>query len=173
MRNTRVWITIGCCLLAIAVAAWAQANRKPGLWEMTSAMTWQQSPMPAGMTMPPGANSPFGGGAHTAQVCLTQTMIDKYGAPMPQSRNGQCQISNVALKANSMTADWICTGMMAGKGTLESNWSDPDHAIGKVHFIGTMQMGPNPTPVEYTIVSTSVYKSPDCGSVKPAPMPDK
>jgi hypothetical protein len=140
---------------------------------MTSTMTWQQSPMPAGMTMPPGANSPFGGGAHTAQVCLTQTMIDKYGAPMPQSRNGQCQISNVALKANSMTADWICTGMMAGKGTLESNWSDPDHAIGKVHFIGTMQMGPNPTPVEYTIVSTSVYKGPDCGSVKPAPMPDK
>ena len=35
--------------------------------------------MPDGMTMP-------GGGPHTTQVCLTQAMIDKYGAPMPQSR---------------------------------------------------------------------------------------
>ena len=134
-------------------------------------MTWQQSPMPPGMTLPPGANTPFGGGPHTTQVCLTQAMINKYGAPMPQSRNSECQISNVVLKANSMTADWVCSGRMAGKGTLESSWADPDHAIGKVHFAGVMQMGPNSTPVEYTIESSSVYKGPDCGSVKPLPMP--
>ena len=173
MRKTRVWITIGCCLFAIAVAVWAQANRKPGLWEMTSTMTWQQSPMPAGMTMPSGSNSPFGGGAHSTQVCLTQASIDKYGGPMPQSRNNQCQIANVQKKANAVTADWICSGPMAGKGTLESSWTDSDHATSKVHFTGSMQMGPNATPVEYTIVSNSVYKGPDCGSVKPAPMPDK
>ena len=68
MRKTRVWITMGCCLFALAVFAWAQSNRKPGLWEMTTNMTWQQSPMPPGMTMPPGAHSPFGGGPITAQV---------------------------------------------------------------------------------------------------------
>jgi hypothetical protein len=28
-------------------------------------------------------------------------------------------------------------------------------------------MGSNSTPVEYTIESSSVYKGPDCGSVKP------
>jgi len=71
------------------------------------------------------------------------------------------------LKTTSMTADWICTGRMAGKGTLESSWSDPDHAVGKVHFIGNMQMGANSRPIEYTIESSSVYKGPDCGSVKP------
>jgi hypothetical protein len=139
---------------------------------MTSTMTWQQSPMPQGMTMPAGANSPFGGGPHTSQVCLTQAMIDKYGAPMPQSRNNQCQISNVALKTTGMTADWICTGMMAGKGTIASDWSVHDHATGKVHFTGTMLMGPNSRPVEYTIESTSVYKGPDCGSVKPMTIPN-
>jgi len=172
MYKTRVWIALGCCLCVLAGFAWAQSTRKPGLWEMTSNMTWQQSPMPAGMNMPPGANSPFGGGPHTTQVCLTQAMIDKYGAPMPQSRNNECQISNVVMKPNSMTADWVCTGRMAGKGTLESSWTDPDHAKGKVHFVGTMQMGPNSKTVEYTIETSSDYKGADCGSVKPLPMPN-
>jgi hypothetical protein len=171
MRKTRVWITMGCCLLTMALFAGAQANGKPGLWEMTSTMTWQKSPMPAGMNMPPGMSSPFGASTHTMQVCLTQAMIDKYGSPMPQSRNNQCQVSNVQMKANSMTGDWICTGQMAGKGTVESSWTDSDHSTTKVHFAGNMQMGPNATPVEYTIESTSVYKGPDCGSVKPAQMP--
>jgi hypothetical protein len=167
MRNTRLCITSVCCLFAVAIFAWAQSTRKPGLWEMTSNMTWQQSPMPPGMTMPAGANNPFASGPRTTQVCLTQAIIDKYGAPMPQSRNGDCQILNVALKPNGMSADWVCTGRMAGKGTLESSWSVPDHAVGKVHFVGAMQMGPNSTPIEYTIESSSVYKGPDCGSVQP------
>jgi hypothetical protein len=171
MRKTRVWITMSCCLFALAVFAWAQAVRKPGLWEMTTNMTWQQTPMPPGMTMPPGANSPFAPVTRTTQVCLTQAMIDKYGAPMPQSRNGECQISNVVLHPASMTADWICGGRMAGKGTLESSWTDPNHAKGKVHFVGAMQMGPNTRTIEYTIESSSIYKSPDCGSVQPQPMP--
>jgi hypothetical protein len=168
MRKTRVWIALSCCLLALAAFAWAQSSRKPGLWEMTSTMTWQQSPMPAGMQAPP--NSPFAGGPRTTQVCLTQAMIDKFGAPMPQSRSG-CQISNVALKANSMSADWICNGMMVGKGSIESSWADPDHAKGKVHFAGNIQMGQNSMPVEYTIESSSIYKGPDCGSVQPVQMP--
>jgi Protein of unknown function (DUF3617) len=167
MRKTQIPITIGCCLFAIAFFAWAQAHRKPGLWEMTSTMTYQQSPFPPGM---PASAIAAMGGPHTVQVCLTQAMIDKYGAPMPQS-HGDCQIANVVLKATSMTADWICNGRMSGKGTLESSWAIPDHAVGKVHFVGTMQAGPNPMPVEYTINSSSVYKGPDCGSVQPPPMP--
>jgi hypothetical protein len=168
MRKTRVWITLSCCLFALAILAWAQSTRKPGLWEMTSNMTWQQSPMPAGM--PANPNSPFGGGPHTSDICLTQAMIDKYGAPVPQS-HGDCQISNVVLKATSMSADWICSGRMAGKGTFESSWAEPDHAKGRVHFVGVLQMGPNSKRVEYTIESASVYKGPDCGSVQPMPMP--
>ncbi len=163
MRKTLVWITLCFCLFAVAIAASAQANRKPGLWEMTTTMTWQQSPMPGGMTMP-------GSGPHTTQVCLTQAMIDRYGAPMPQTNN-DCKISNVALHATSMTADMVCTGRMNVRATLESSWAEGSVAHGKVHFVGTMQMGPNSMPVEYTVVSTSVYKGPDCGSVAPMPMP--
>jgi hypothetical protein len=168
MRKSRVWITLSCCMIALAVLTWAQATRKPGLWEMTSTTTWQQSPMPAGMQAPPG--SPFGGGPQTRQVCLTQAQIDKYGAPMPQSRGG-CQVSNVSMRPNGMSADWICSGRMTGKGSLESSWNDPDHAKGRVHFVGNMQMGQNSTPIEFTVESSSVYKGADCGTVQPTPMP--
>jgi hypothetical protein len=164
MHKNRVLIATGCCLFVLTVFAWAQAVRKPGLWEMTTTTSWQQSSMPGGMTMP-------GGGPHTTLVCLTQEMINKYGAPMPQSPN--CKISNVVLKTTSMTADWICSGRMAGKGTLESSWADPNHAIGKVHFVGVMQTRQNSMPVEYTINSSSIFKGADCGSVAPMPMPQE
>ncbi|MGA2650540.1 MAG: DUF3617 domain-containing protein [Terracidiphilus sp.] len=169
MRSTRTLITLGCCLLALALSAAAQSTRKPGLWETTSSMTWQQSPMPPGMQAPPG--SPFGGGPHTTQVCLTQEMIDKYGAPVPGSSRGSCQITNVSLKLTGMSATLVCSGQMSGTGTVESSWTIPDHAKGKVHFTGTLAMGQNTRPVEWTSESESVYKGPDCGSVKPVVIP--
>ncbi|MGA2216690.1 MAG: DUF3617 domain-containing protein [Terracidiphilus sp.] len=169
MPSNRTLITVGCCLLALAVSASAQTNRKPGLWETTTTMTWQQSPLPPGMQAPPG--SPFGGAPHTTQVCVTQAMIDKYGAPVPGSSRGNCQITNVSLKLTGMTATMVCSGQFSGSGTVESNWTMPDHAKGKVHFTGTMTMGPNTRPIEWTSESESVYKGPDCGSVQPLPMP--
>jgi hypothetical protein len=169
MRTTRFCMILCTMLVALAAFAWAQ-GRKPGLWEITTIMTWQQSPFPAGTTPPGGANSPFGGGPHTTQVCLTQAIIDKYGAPMPQTR-GDCQITNVQKGEHSMTADMVCSGRMSGKASIESSWEDPEHAKGKVHFTGSMQAGPNPKTIEWTTESTSVYKGADCGDVKPVPIP--
>ena len=115
MHKTRVLIIMGCCVFVMAIFAWAHAVRKPGLWEMTTTMTWQKSPMPPGMTMPPGMKSPFSGTTTTTQVCLTQELINKYGAPVPQS-NQDCKIINVVMHATSMTADMVCSGNMNGKG---------------------------------------------------------
>jgi hypothetical protein len=168
VRNRALAVSAG--IFALGLFVWAQDTRKPGLWEITTTTTWQQTPFPAGMQMPPQAAAAFGGAPHTTQYCLSQEMIDKFGAPLPQSR-GSCQVANLQKTSNSMTADWICTGNMSGKGSLESSWSDNGTAKGKVHFVGSMQMGPNPTPIEWTAVSTSVYKGSDCGSVKPPPMP--
>jgi|SRR5271157_4505185 len=168
MRKTRVWITLGCCLFAVAAFAQAQTTRKPGLWEMTTSMTFQQSPMPPGMQAP--AGSPFAGGPHTMQVCLTQAMIDKYGGPMSQPR-GDCQVTDVVMKPDGMTANLVCTGRTNGTGTVETSWTEPDHTRSKVHFTGTLQMGPNSRPIEWTSESVSVYKGPDCGSVQPVQIP--
>ncbi|HWG21836.1 MAG TPA: DUF3617 family protein [Terracidiphilus sp.] len=169
MRATRFWTGLGC-VAASAVLLMAQADRKPGLYEMTSNMTWQQSPFPAGMQMPPGAHNPFGGGPHTSQVCLTQELIDRYGGPVPQSR-GDCQVKNMVKNTTGMTADYVCTGSMSGTGRLEANWTGSGQSHSKVHFTGTMQMGQRSTPVEWTMESTSNYKGSDCGSVKPMPLP--
>jgi len=164
MHKNRILITTGCCLFVLAIFAWAQTVRKPGLWEMTTNMTWQQSPMPQGMTMP-------GSGQHTTLVCLTQAMIDKYGIPIGAGQG--CKIINVVLHATSMTGEMVCTGRMTGKATLQSSWSDPNIAKGSSHFVGTMQMGQRSGPVEYTTQTTSVFKSSDCGSVAPMPMPQE
>ena len=114
-----------------------------------------------------------GSGTHTTQVCVTQQQIDKYGAIIPQTR-GNCTVSNVVKKDNGMTADLVCTGAMSGKGAIEeSTSSDGEHAKGKMHFSGSVQMGQNSKPVEWTTESSSVFKGADCGNVKPMVIPDK
>ena len=150
----------------MAITAQAQ-TRKAGLWDVTSTMTWQQSPFPSG-----GPGSPVGNGPHTNTLCITQEQIDKFGSPLPPPR-GDCQVSNVAKTANGMTADMICTGRMSGKGTLVASWTDGDHTISKLHFSGTLLAGQSPKPVEWTVDSASVFKSTDCGDVKPLGAPAK
>jgi hypothetical protein len=162
MRKNRTWITLGGCFFAMVVFVCAQ-NRKPGLWELTTTQTWQQSPSAAAMP----------GGTHTTLVCLTQQQIDKYGAIVPQTHGRSCEVTNIVKKGDGMTADMVCTGTMSGKGTLESHLIDNDHAKGKVHFVGSIQAGPKAMPVEWTIQSSSVFKSADCGDVKPIVTPDK
>ena len=170
MQVRKKALTVGAGVVLLTIFAVAQDARKPGLWEITTSTTWQQSPFPAGMQLPPQAAAMFNGAPHTIQYCLTQAMIDKYGAALPQSR-GSCVVANLQKSANGMSADWICTGAMSGKGTLESHFSGDGTATGKMHFVGAMQMGPNSTPIEFTSASTSVYKGADCGSVQPPPMP--
>jgi Protein of unknown function (DUF3617) len=170
MRKTSLCIAVSCCACFVAGFAYAQVHRKAGLWEITSKMTWQKSPFPENMPGMPNMAAAMGG-PHTAQVCITQDMIDKYGAPMPPSRNNECKAENMKMSDHGMTADWVCNGSMKGKGTVESSWTDENHSTSKVHFAGTMQMGPQPKDVEWTSDSTSVYKGADCGNVKPVPMP--
>lgn len=162
MPKPRFVIMIAICLLTTAIYVWAE-TRKAGLWETTTTMTWQQSPLPGGIS-PPGGGEP-----HTAQVCVTQQQLDKYGAIVPQVPG--CQITNVVVKAHGMTADMVCTERMTGKGTLESSWSDDSHATGSIHFAGSIQLGTDTKPIEWTIHSSSIFKSADCGSVKPATPP--
>jgi hypothetical protein len=166
MRKSALWAPVGCCLVAAAAILFAQSSQKPGLYEVTTTMTWQQSPFPQGMQMPAGANSPFGGGPHTSQVCVTQEMIDKYGGPAPQTR-GDCQVKNENRTATGMTGDYACTGQMEGAGKLEATWSEAGQGHTHLHFTGTMHMGPRTTPIEWTMESTATFKGADCGSVKP------
>jgi len=169
MRRNRVLITVGCCLLAVTVAALAQTARKPGLWETTAVMTMQQSPFPPGMDMSQMPNSPFSGKPMITKACLTQVQIDKFGTAMPHEAAG-CKTTNISNKPTGMTVEMVCSGQMNGTMHFESSFPDGIHAKGTMHFKGAMQTGANPTPFEFTVNSTSVYKGADCGSVKPLPL---
>jgi Protein of unknown function (DUF3617) len=155
-------LVLACCICAGATIAEA-GTRKAGLWEVSTTLTWQKPP-----TVPGADGDRLKGTTHTSQVCLTQEMIDKYGALLPRSR-GQCTIENKVVEPGSITADYVCTGMMRGKGALRSTWSDPEHSAGEVHFVGTLQDGPVAQPVEWTTKSTSVFKSADCSAARPSP----
>jgi hypothetical protein len=163
MRGMRVRTVVVFCFLAMAACAGAQ-TRKAGLWDMTTTTTWQKSPAPGMMGAPT---------TQTTQVCLTQAMIDKYGAIMPSTRNGACQMTNIVMKPGGMSGMMMCTGSMSGKGTMESSSADGIHATGSIHFVGSMKMGANTTPVEWTSKSNATFKGADCGTVKPPPMPEK
>ncbi len=160
-----------CCAVAIlsttATLLHAQdAHQSPGLYEVTTTMKWQQSPFPQGMTAPP-----FSGAPHTSQICLTQAQIDKYAGPPPQTR-GDCQMTDVNKTATGMSGTLVCTGQMSGKGDFEAHWNPAEgKGTTKIHFTGTMSMGQRSAPIDWNLESTSVFKSPDCGSVKPIQSP--
>ena len=110
---------------------------------------------------------------HTTQVCVTQDVIDKFGGPYSNPPRGDCQVTDISVKPSGMTATVSCTGQMTGTGTVESTFVDANSTQTKVHVTGTMQMlGPNSRrAIDVTMQSKSVYKGPDCGSVKPMAMP--
>ena len=157
MRRLRSLYTLAAMAAASTAVLTAQSP-KAGLWEVTTTMTWQQSPFPQGM-------NPMGG-PKTYQVCVTQDEIDKYGTVPPQT-HGDCQITDVTKKANGMSASLVCTGSMTGQGTVDATWTADASSTSNIHFTGSMQMGPHPSPIEWTINASSTYKSADCGSVKP------
>jgi hypothetical protein len=165
MRNTRLQIAALCWLAVGSLALSGTTRREAGLWETTTTMTWQKAPQVQGAQ-----GEKLRGGTHTSQVCLTQAMIDDYGALLPQSR-GHCSIENKVVTAGKVTGDYVCSGLMTGRGQLLSTWADAEHVTGKVHFVGTFLVGSEPQPIEWTTETTSTFKSSSCGFVKPLPMP--
>lgn len=161
MRIHRSIFILATSATALALVAWAQAP-KAGLYEVTNRMTWQQSPFPANMQAPAGSGDP-----HTAQTCLTRAQIQKYNGPKPEAHGG-CQISNIQKQDGGMTAEISCGAPMTGSGTVKTKWVDSGHSKSKIHFTGSMRVGPDTKTVEWTIDSESIFKSSDCGSVKPA-----
>ena len=144
-------------LIAATLSVTAQ-DRKPGLYEVTL-VTTTVSPTP--QVHPP----------RTWQACLTQPMIDKYGAIVPDNLSRVCQLVNVVKKSGGMTADIACSGPVIGKGTLNVTWSDSEHSKGDIHFSGTIHPGDNDIKIEWSSTTTSVYKGPDCGTLKPTTPP--
>lgn len=131
-------------------------DRKPGLYQVTLTTT---TVSPSATTYPP----------RTMQACLTQEMIDKYGAIVPETPIRACQFVNITKRPGGTTADFTCSGSINGGGKLEVNWTDSEHAKGNLHFTGTIHPGDNEIKIEWNAATNSVYKGPDCGALKANP----
>ena len=168
MRKAGLRIELAWFLFSAAVIVFAQSKDAPkhygkgGLWEVTTAITWQKTP-PVRMG---GPGSPPANGSHTSEICLSQDMVDA-GALLPQSR-GQCHIQNKVVKPGSLTADYTCTGKMKGTGNLETDFPDLEHVTGSIHFVGTMDVQGHARPIEWTETSKAVFKSAQCANSSPA-----
>jgi len=154
MRKTLMWAMVGCSVASLAASAQAQSVRKPGLYEVSTSMS--MSGMPAGM------------GSNTSEVCVTQAMIDKYGSPYSNPQMGaDCKMTNVVRTPAGLTANVTCSGKVNSTGTMQSTFVDANTIKTTINM--TITMGGQ--TMTMTTESTYTYKGPDCGSVKPLPMP--
>ena len=156
MSKLSVWamLVLGVAALTAPVSGQSQKS-KPGLWEISTSVSMPGMPAMGNM------------GAHTSQVCVTQEMIDKYGGPTSSPGRGNCQMTNVQLTASGMTADMTCSGGMNMTGTVKTTFVDANTTKTTMN----MKMGAGGQSMDMTTDVTATYKGPDCGSVKPLPMP--
>jgi hypothetical protein len=80
-------------------------------------------------------------------------------------------MTGIQIRPTGMSATMACTGRVVGSGSVDASFIDSEHAKSKIHFAGTMTMGPNSRPIEWTMESTSTFKSADCGSEQPVVTP--
>ncbi len=164
MQKYTLWMTLAFCLLAASVSS-AQQSPQAGLWLISTTTRIQQA-----------GDSPanFSGG-HPAQsssepvglpACISQELIDKYGVILPPSLR-DCELSNVVQAADNFHADMTCKGSYNGVGSIESTWTDENHVTGKVRFVSRTGEAGKGRQMTWSQESTAVFKSPDCGNVKP------
>jgi hypothetical protein len=160
------------CVAAMAAFVYtaAQAQSKPGLWEITSSMKMNGASMPQ---IPPdqlaklkaqGIKVPGMDGQQTRiKECVTQEIVDKYGGPAPHERPG-CTLNNVQRTSGGMSAEMVCTGDTKGTATIKATHVDSTHSTMSMHFTGTNKQG---RTMEFQMDSTSQMLSDSCGDVKP------
>jgi hypothetical protein len=170
MQKYTLWITLTLCLLAASVSS-AQQSPKAGLWLIsTTTRIQQQGESPANFSAShqgQSSSEPVG-----LPACLTQDLIDKYGVILPPSLR-DCELSNVVQAADNFHADMICKGSYNGVGSIESTWTDEDHVAGKVRFVSRTGEAGKGRQMSWSQESTAVFKSSDCGDVKPRKIPVK
>jgi hypothetical protein len=79
----------------------------------------------------------------------------------------------VVQAVDNFRADMTCTGAYNGSGSVDSTWTDEDHVVGTVRFISKTLDKDNPRAMVWIQDSTAIFKSSDCGTVKPRKIPVK
>jgi hypothetical protein len=170
--RTRIWKLAGYGVLMGVVAAWAQEGptRKAGLWLVASVTHIQQKGEEPGSFAARGQKEQAGPAEGGVPECLTREIIDNYGVILPPSLKS-CELYNVLQTADGFKADMTCKGAYNGFGSVESTWTDPDHVVGKIRFVSKTSESSDARALVWTQEASAVFKSADCGAVKPRALP--
>ncbi len=171
MMSRKSLVASATVALALTAVCHAQAH-KAGLWDVTTKTIIQKRGDVEGRLNA----SQLGSSADAADpgslpACYSSDLINRYGVVLPPSLR-DCELSNVTQSAGSFRADMVCKGSFNGKGSIESTWTDEDHVIGKVHFVSETRDA-QPMIVRWTQNVTAVFKSADCGNMRPRTVPAK
>ena len=168
MQKSFVCLMMASVGLALPASGYGEAH-KTGLWEVTTKTVIQQSGDVEGRL---NGNQPGGSGSMgSLPVCYSSDLINHYGIALPPSLR-DCELSNVIDKPDSFRADLSCKGTYNGKGSVETTWTDEDHVTGKVHFTSKTRDA-QPMMIRWNQDLTAVFKSADCGNVKPRVIPQR
>ena len=159
-----------CVLVALPLAA--QAARKPGLWEVTSSMTFNKG----GPQIPPeqlekmkqmGIEMPFNKPV-TMKHCLTKEEAERDDQPPAMRKESNCQTKDFQKSGGSFSAKLVCNGKnMTGEGDIKGTYSGGETYSGTTHFVGTSSHGGQQHDVDMTTEFSGKWLGSDCGDVKP------
>lgn len=163
-----------CSLLS--APAWAAAQMKPGLWEMTMKSDALKN-MPK---IPPeqmeqmrkmGVNVPqMTDQGMVTKVCITRQMADSAQAPGMDRNEMGCQSKNYQRSGNSYSVDIVCDGPdMKGTGKAKGRFAGDTGFTSTYDFKGTM----HGQPVSQRHENSGKWLDADCGNVKPMEVPKK
>ena len=174
MRKALLWIAFLWWLGAAVRCARSEARqtetRKAGLWEVNAVTRIQKPGSSVGMFSHTDGTTSSPGNSVGFPACYTQEIIDNYGILLPPSLR-DCQFSHAVKMAMSFSADLTCTGRSNGKGSVSTTWIDEDHATSVIHFVASQKRGTETIALGWTQEATAVFKSQDCGGVKPRTVP--
>jgi hypothetical protein len=155
-------------ILVLPLAAYA-GHRKPGLWQITSNVTFTKG----GPQIPPdqlakmqqmGIKMPGMDGPTTVQQCLTPERAAQ--DDHPDLGRSDCQFQNASWSGNSFSADMVCQGREGGlHGHMQFIGNSDTSYTGTAHMEGSNPHMGGDFAMDNQI--TGQWQSSDCGSVKP------
>jgi hypothetical protein len=170
----RTTILLVCSLTALPLAANAGTARKPGLWEVTTTMNFDEG----GPQIPPeqlqqmkamGIKIPgLGGDPVVVKQCLTKEQAEKEESPQATSDRNGCHTSEMKKSGGKFSGKMVCDGDMKGEGEINGTYaSNGESYDGTWKFAGTQTGHGQPHPVKMSSTFSGKFVSADCGSVKP------
>jgi len=136
---------------------------KPGMWKVTTAIDFSQvvasiPPEQLARLQSLGIRVPTAPQGTTTQQCLTREQSLRDIPPHIGPNDSGCTSRNEKVSASKMSADLICTGRMAGQGTMQVTYADEGHYSGSLSFKGTIDRH----SVDLTTTITGEWLSKDC-----------